>query len=298
MTLSLADGAALEQSPAPGENENIGELIAALRRPLRVLLAEDNLTNQLVVGKLLSDLDIELRVAGNGVEALAAATQGEFDAIFMDMRMPEMDGLEATRAIRARGGALASVPIIALTANAFPDDIRACRDAGMTDFVAKPIRKTLLVKALTKVVAALVPDAARDSGEESGPAATPKSAPVQPAREGALIDPEVTAELHDELGAEGMAHLMGVFRQETERRIARLRELSCDHEREEIEMQAHTLKSAAALVGFARLSQLSTRLEREAQAIAPADCAALVDEMAASFEGGCRAVDSGTPATA
>ena len=68
--------------------------------------------------------------------------------------MPEMDGLEATRAIRARGGALAAMPIIALTANAFADDMKACRDAGMNDFVAKPIRKRLLVEKLAKIAQA------------------------------------------------------------------------------------------------------------------------------------------------
>ena len=64
-----------------------------------------------------------------------------FDVVFMDMRMPEMDGLEATRAIRGLNGAKGRVPMIALTANAFADDIKACRDAGMDEFIAKPVRK-------------------------------------------------------------------------------------------------------------------------------------------------------------
>ena len=94
-------------------------------------------------------------------------------SIFMDMRMPEMDGLEATRAIRAHGGALATMPIIALTANAFADDVKACRDAGMNDFVAKPIRKRLLVEKLAKIAQAAV---AADAGR-AVPAAAPAPAP-------------------------------------------------------------------------------------------------------------------------
>ena len=150
---SLRPRAARRGETAPG----FGEILARLGRPLRVLIAEDNATNQLVVTRMLREFDIDLHIAQNGVEALAQATQGAFDAIFMDMRMPEMDGLEATRAIRAHGGALATMPIIALTANAFADDIKACRDAGMNDFVAKPIRKRLLVDKLAKIAQAAAP---------------------------------------------------------------------------------------------------------------------------------------------
>ena len=82
--------------------------------------------------------------------------------------MPEMDGLEATRAIRAHGGALATMPIIALTANAFADDIKACRDAGMNDFVAKPIRKRLLVDKLAKIAQTAVAGGRRRRRAGSG----------------------------------------------------------------------------------------------------------------------------------
>jgi CheY-like chemotaxis protein len=70
----------------------------------------------------------------------------------MDVRMPEMDGLAATRAIRAEGGRFAALPIIALTANAFPDDVKICREAGMSDFLAKPLRKPALVTALLRAL--------------------------------------------------------------------------------------------------------------------------------------------------
>ena len=177
-----------------------------------MLIAEDNATNQLVVTRMLREFDIDLHIAQNGVEALAQATQGAFDAIFMDMRMPEMDGLEATRAIRAHGGALATMPIIALTANAFADDIKACRDAGMNDFVAKPIRKRLLVDKLAKIAQTAAP-------ADAGTAEAPAAAPDAPGEE-ELIDRTVVGELCEEIGAEGTNEILRVFLDETRERLA------------------------------------------------------------------------------
>jgi CheY-like chemotaxis protein len=92
-------------------------------------------------------------VANDGVEAVCAAERLGYDLICMDMRMPEMDGLQATRAIRASGGLSKVAPIIAMTANAFAEDVQACRDAGMTDFVAKPVSKRMFVEAILRAMA-------------------------------------------------------------------------------------------------------------------------------------------------
>ena len=125
----------------------------ALRARCMVLLAEDNGTNQLVFSKLVQGFDVDLTIAADGREALEQARTETFDIVFMDMRMPEMDGLEATRAIRALGGEWSHIPIVALTANAFPEDVKMCRDAGMNDFVAKPIRKKVLVERMAAMLA-------------------------------------------------------------------------------------------------------------------------------------------------
>uniref|UniRef100_UPI0005564630 response regulator n=1 Tax=Bradyrhizobium liaoningense TaxID=43992 RepID=UPI0005564630 len=79
-------------------------------------------------------------------------TRGDYDIVLMDVRMPDMDGLAATRAIRAQGGRFKALPIIALTANAFPEDIKICREAGMSDFLAKPLRKPALIAALLRAL--------------------------------------------------------------------------------------------------------------------------------------------------
>jgi CheY-like chemotaxis protein len=134
-------------------NGDPAHVLAGLDQPVRVLLAEDNTTNQLVFSKMVQNLNVDLTIAANGREALEQALRRTFDIVFMDMRMPEMDGLEATRGIRAIGGPWMHIPIVALTANAFADDVKVCRDAGMSDFVAKPIRKKLLIEKLVMAVA-------------------------------------------------------------------------------------------------------------------------------------------------
>ena len=126
--------------------------IATLGRPLRILIAEDDATNRLVVSKMLKEFAAETRIVVDGVQAVAACSEQDYDFVLMDVRMPEMDGLAATRAIRACGGRLAVFPIIALTANAFPDDVKQCRDAGMSDFLSKPLRKPALVAAILRAI--------------------------------------------------------------------------------------------------------------------------------------------------
>ena len=109
-------------------------------RPRRVLLAEDNLVNQKLGRRLLEKFGCRVEVAGNGIEAVDMAEHATYDLIFMDCRMPEMDGYEACREIRSRVMAGARVPIVALTAHAVTGAREACLDAGMDDYLSKPVR--------------------------------------------------------------------------------------------------------------------------------------------------------------
>jgi signal transduction histidine kinase/CheY-like chemotaxis protein len=136
----------------------VGDLkafIAALGRPVRILIAEDDATNRLVVSKMLAEFEVETQVVTDGLQAVQAASETEYDLVLMDVQMPEMDGLAATRSIRDR--CLARLPIIALTANAFPEDVKMCREAGMSDFLAKPLRKAALVAAVLRAVSEAAP---------------------------------------------------------------------------------------------------------------------------------------------
>jgi signal transduction histidine kinase/HAMP domain-containing protein/ActR/RegA family two-component response regulator len=123
----------------------------AERLPLRILVAEDNSVNQMLAVRLLRGLGYTADVAGNGIEAVGAAEEGAYDVVLMDVQMPEMDGLEATREIRARGGE-PRPRIVAMTANAMAEDRDICLAAGMDDYVSKPIRVEELVSALEKAV--------------------------------------------------------------------------------------------------------------------------------------------------
>jgi CheY-like chemotaxis protein len=116
--------------------------------PLNILIAEDNVINQKVVTKILKKLGYQSEIAENGLQALAMTEQKSYDLILMDVQMPELDGLEATRVIRERGGI--QPVIIALTANAIKEDKEECLSSGMDDYISKPITIQMLVDIITK----------------------------------------------------------------------------------------------------------------------------------------------------
>jgi CheY-like chemotaxis protein len=119
---------------------------------LRILVAEDTLTNQVVLRGILEKLGHRVTIVGDGATAVAAAKENTFDVILMDVQMPVMDGLTATREIRSsESGKGRHIPIIALTANAFSADRDACLDAGMDGFVSKPVKLTDLQMALQNI---------------------------------------------------------------------------------------------------------------------------------------------------
>ena len=117
--------------------------------PLKILLAEDNPVNQRVIQAMLLRQGHIIEIVENGALALAAVAAGNYDAVLMDIHMPEMDGLTATKEIRALEGRAGSIPIIAVTANAVRGDREKCLDAGMDDYVAKPVNPDLLDAAIT-----------------------------------------------------------------------------------------------------------------------------------------------------
>jgi len=154
VTLPLPAAAA----PAPAPHDPVGANAAiaagaATRsghepRGVRVLVAEDNMINQVVAVSLLAHLGCTVDVAADGVEAVRRWSEGAFDLILMDCQMPEMDGYEATRRIRAAEAGEGRIPIIALTANAMREDRDACLEAGMDDHIAKPVTEESLLAAI------------------------------------------------------------------------------------------------------------------------------------------------------
>ncbi len=144
----------LNGSPAGSRPESAGPVAAASSasgaRRMRILVAEDNPVNQIVAVAMLERLGHHVDLAGNGIEAVEAVRKLPYDLVLMDVQMPEMDGYEATRAIRALEGAFAGIPVIAMTANALKGDSEKCLQAGMDDYLAKPVSTDALAAMLRK----------------------------------------------------------------------------------------------------------------------------------------------------
>jgi signal transduction histidine kinase/CheY-like chemotaxis protein len=155
------DAPAHRQAP-PQAAADAGKL--AERVPLRILIAEDNRINQKVALKLLERIGYRADVAANGLEALHALERQAYDVVLMDVQMPEMDGLEATRAIRERWPAGTAPRIVAMTANAMRDDREECLAAGMDDFISKPVVLAQLAGALERCATG---GSARRSGQSA-----------------------------------------------------------------------------------------------------------------------------------
>ena len=239
----------------------------------RILLAEDNMVNQRVGLLFLDRLGHRADVAGNGKEVLEALERAPYDLILMDVRMPEMDGLEATRRIRARTD-LVQPWIVAMTASAFAEDRDACTDAGMDDFVAKPVRLEDLEAALDR--------ARGTAADAAGAAEGMPSASGAPVPEPPAVDLTVLLQLLRGLGdrapiAEG--RLIDTYLGELPRLVAALRRALDEGDREAMHGAVHSLRSSSANMGAQRLSDLCADLEDRTRAAVPedaAECAATI----------------------
>jgi CheY-like chemotaxis protein len=182
----------------------------------------------------------------------------------MDISMLEMDGFAATRAIRALAGPARTVPIIVLTANAFPEDVRACLDAGMDLFVAESVSKQALVDAILRAIGGAA-EAATCAGSDAHDVA---------------CDLAALAALAEDIGLAGVAELVDMFIAETRSRLGRM--ASLDGNTGQLMHEAHSLKGAAGTVCAPRLADLAAALEarlRNGGSI----CAAEVDGLASAF---------------
>jgi PAS domain S-box-containing protein len=217
----------------------------------RLLLVEDSEASQLVAAAMLRKAGYEVDLARDGETAVEAAGTGSYDAILMDVRMPGLDGYEATRRIRALPGPAARVRILALTASAMPGDIQRSLAAGMDAHLAKPVDRAGLLGAVAALLAAV-------------PARPRAAAPAaEPGPSHALLVRETLEELRAAVGPGRLPDLLGVFAAET---LARVRRLSEDPPLDAVEQEAHALQSAAGTFGAAALREAGTALERAASA--------------------------------
>ena len=243
------------------------------RLPLRILAVEDNATNQKLILLILERLGYRADSAYHGVEALEAVSRHTYDVILMDVQMPEMDGLEATRRIRQN---LASQPrIIAMTANAMDSDRQACLAAGMDDYISKPIQVRELRAALERCT--------RNPAD-----APPVSEVIDPGlvATGAQIEADALAgfaQLRDLLGRDVALEIAALFIREAETTIAALADAVANAQPDRLREAAHSLKGSAGGMHLEHLHQLASVLELRGRAGTTDGTAALVAELQRQF---------------
>jgi PAS domain S-box-containing protein len=213
---------------------------------LRILLAEDNPMNQKVALRLLDRLGYGADVVPNGLEALAALEQARYDVVLMDVQMPELDGLDTTRRICEQWPPERRPHIIAMTANALPEDREACFAAGMNDYVAKPIRAQALAAALHR--------AHPVRGDDLGSGASAMT-----------LEAAALANLRDLGGVEFLVEVVDVFLADAPELIASLHSTLERGEAEELRRAAHTLKSNGSTLGAAAFAEDCRAIEQHAK---------------------------------
>ncbi|MGD0113566.1 MAG: response regulator [Armatimonadota bacterium] len=250
-----------EQTDRPSQLRLSSSHAPCLPRDLRILLAEDNETNQLVAQAILQENGLQCDIAANGAEAVALVASGSYDLVLMDCQMPEMDGYTATRRIRTHEARTAGthVPVIALTASATITDRDECLDAGMDDYLTKPVTPESLVQMIGKWAL---------SRSESLPPSTPKQAFPKPDDDQPPGSPEsaapfdYTSALARCAGhASLLREIVGMFVERTPQALAELEDALTREDAVAVSAYAHKLKGGAATLSAGPLSVAAAALE-------------------------------------
>jgi PAS domain S-box-containing protein len=240
----------------------------AQRNPLRILVVEDNAINQKVALRLLERLGYRADIAANGLEALASLERQQYDVVLMDVQMPEMDGFVATHHIRTRWPAPRQPHIVAMTARTLQGDREKCLEAGMNNYISKPISLDQLVAALEQVQPPPSPlhhaEEETSHGSEAGPGdgAPPANPAEQP--DLSVVDLNALRHLQAALGddsADVVQEIVQLYISDTPRLLTNLRQALAARDLDTFTRAAHSLKSSSAQVGAMELSQLCKEME-------------------------------------
>jgi PAS domain S-box-containing protein len=245
------------------------------RRPsLRVLVAEDNAVNQRVAVRMLERLGYRPDVVANGEEVLDALSRQRYDVIFMDVNMPVMDGLEATRRIRNAWPEPRRPRIVAMTALAMRGDREMCIEAGMDDYISKPVQFDELRRALESVP---------DAGEDAAPVAdeTPEVALDLPVLNGDRLDELRALESPDDPGL--VADMIRLYLQGAKESLRALHDAVQLGDAHALRHAAHSLKGTSGSIGADRLATISAELEQVARRGAIERAPALVSAVERHF---------------
>jgi CheY-like chemotaxis protein/HPt (histidine-containing phosphotransfer) domain-containing protein len=268
---SHVDDAPLVANPTLGEQKE--------RRHARVLIAEDNAVNQKVAAKMLERLGYRADVAANGLEAVEVLSHITYQAVLMDVQMPEMDGYEATAEIRKREGQDdRHTPIIAMTANAMQGDREKALEAGMDDYVSKPVDPGELEAVLER----WIPQAERETADLDEQRTTDGSV-------GALggatdpLDRSVILGLRELGGPELLTELGGLFLEDVPSQLEALREAIEGGDAASVERVAHTLKGSCGNMGATRMSTICAELQDVGHSEELERAVVLVERLGAEF---------------
>ncbi len=238
----------------------------------RVLLVEDNAVNREVFSGMLNEIGCEVRCAVDGLSGVALVQAESFDAVLMDYQLPDIDGLEATRRIRALSGAGRDVPVVALTANVSARDRELCQEAGMSGFLAKPCRIAELAGELGRWLPVGIP-AESDAGADE----------VQ-----GEFDPRALARIRNLKrpdGSDMLEHAVALFTVSTREALEQIRTAIASADTEALRFAAHKLKSSCANLGVAGMAGVCRRLEELGRSGTLGDAEQLLEEAEQHFAG-------------
>lgn len=229
---------ALPVAAQPATEGPSPQAAAGLERSISILLVDDNVTNLVVTKERLLSAGFSVDTAAGGLEAVAMGSSKVYDIILMDISMPEIDGLEATRRLRASGTPGGRVPIIALTAAAMRENVNSALDAGMDGFLSKPMRRATLIAEIERVVGM---NLQKDAGQG--------------------LDPSVLEELGVEVGVDAMRMALQAFNSELQEHQLSLSRVQDDQDLRTFERVCHSIAGSASAVGALELARLASELE-------------------------------------
>lgn len=248
----INDGSLTERTTHLPQEEPIN---IASNHHKKILIVDDSKTNQVIAQNLLAKRNYQFEIANHGVEAVEKTLQGHFDLILMDVRMPVMDGLEATKRIRSIESPDHFLPIIAMTANAFVQDEEACIAAGMNDFLTKPLNIDQFYQKLENWLA---PPSSPQP--EKTIEIEKKTAPVS---EDVILNHETLKHLIRDVGPELFPQILDIFSEETSERLIKMDDYWKSNDIHSLSLEAHALKSSAGSFGLKALQKLAYEIEAQ-----------------------------------